>query len=52
MDLNGVCQENGFDHLFEPRTHEDMLYYVKLELCKYMSHVFLVILYILETIMK
>ena len=33
--MNRLCIENGFDHIFEPRTHEDTVMFTKLEHCKF-----------------
>ena len=32
--MNRLCIENGFDHMFEPRTHEDTVMFTQLEHCK------------------
>ena len=32
--MNRLCIENGFDHMFEPRTHEDAVMFTQLEHCK------------------
>ena len=32
--MNRLCIENGFDHIFEPKTHEDAMMFTKLEHCK------------------
>ena len=32
--MNRLCIENGFDHIFEPMTHEDTVMFTKLEHCK------------------
>ena len=31
--MNRLCTENGFDHIIEPRTHEDAVMFTKLEHC-------------------
>ena len=31
--MNRLCIEKGFDHIIEPRTHEDAIMFTKLEHC-------------------
>ena len=33
FQTNKQCIENGFDHMIEPRTHEDAVMFTKLEHC-------------------
>ena len=33
FQTNKQCIENGFDHIIEPKTHEDAVMFTKLEHC-------------------